>query len=202
MEHWYNPLTWPAGGWSALAAWAAVIVAVTAAILVRRQLEEARELRRAQARPYVMVDFERDAEVKQGILLVIQNFGTSAGYDVTFAFDPPLAVSPQQQAANLIDSKLLTNGIPTLPPGKRFVTVFDWMPDRKETSLPESYAVTVSYADTTGRAYTDKYTLDLGWLADATWFDRKGLHEIAKGIEDLASSSKSAPKTFRNPPSF
>src|ERR1700723_3494589 len=77
--------------WTAIATWAAVCIALGAAIVGLRQLGEAKRLREAQAQPYVVVFTDDAAGDPQNVDLVIKNFGTTAATNVRVKFSTPLA---------------------------------------------------------------------------------------------------------------
>ncbi|MEV6717272.1 hypothetical protein AB0M48_35175 [Lentzea sp. NPDC051208] len=187
---WYNPFTWTAVHWTAVAPWAALLVAASAALLVVGQIREARKLRLEQAQPFVMVDFERHPSVPFIIVLVVENLGATAAFDVRLRFTPELQVSSAQRAAKLLDSSLLRNGIPTMPPRKRIDTVFDSMREQLDEGLPQSYQAVVEYRDSAYRTYRETYILDLAWAAGLTYIDRKDIHNVAEHLRIIRGELK------------
>lgn len=181
---WYNPFTWTAVHWAAVAPWVALLVAASAALLVVGQIREARKLRLEQAQPFVMVDFERHPTVPFVIMLVVENSGATAAFDVKLRFTPELQVSNEQRAVNLLGSSLMRNGIPTMAPHKRVETVFDSLRSQIEEGLPTSYQAVVQYRDSTGRVHQDTYTLDLAWMG-LSYLDRKDIHHVAERLKEI-----------------
>lgn len=186
---WWSPPTWPASGWSAVAAWIALVIGVVAARLVWGQVAEARRLRVEQAAPYVMIDFEPDPGTPFVMLLVIANVGATPALDIQFEFEPPLATSLDDTERPLRDTALLTQGIPTLPPGKRVQTHFDFMINRnsrqKNTRLPDTFNATVSFRDSSGTMHQYAYLLDLGFYWELEVSGSKNIHHVTVGIESL-----------------
>ena len=66
---------------------AQLLVLVVAAVFAGCQVWEARRLREAQIRPFVVIDFE----VWRGFIeLKIKNFGSTLARNIKFTFDPPV----------------------------------------------------------------------------------------------------------------
>lgn len=62
---------------------------------------------------------------------------------------------------------MFREGISTLAPSKEIRALFEKGPARHESDLPDTYEVTVTYTDQTGkRAYEEKIDLDFGlyWI--------------------------------------
>lgn len=184
---WYNPFTWTAVHWSAVAPWAALFAATVGLFLVLAQVREARKLRLEQAQPFVMVDFERHPSVPFIIMLVVENSGATAAFDIKMSFTPELQVSNEQRAVNLLGSSLMRNGIPTMPPRKRIETVFDSLRKQIDEGLPTSYRAVVQYRDSAGRAYKDVYTLDLAWARGLSYLGRNDIHHVAERLKEIRS---------------
>jgi len=121
----------------------AFVVYIAIGIIAWWQLAEAKQLRREQARPVVLVDLEP----RRGgfIWLVVENSGRTMAYDVQFAFDAPLVSEDAQRTKALADSDAFKHGFATLPPGRTIRMYFDRYASRVETDLPMAYDVTVSY---------------------------------------------------------
>jgi hypothetical protein len=169
-----------------------LVLLLVAAAFAKRQLTEARELRAAQVRPFVMVDLGEAARPKI-IDLVIKNIGTTIARDVTFEFDTP----PKSSTGGAyFDSwKVLSEGISTLPPGREYRTVIDSAPARFASGLPDEYDVTVSYwgepkvirlwRRPKDREYTEKLKLDFGLYWNRMSVRAYGLHEIYQELERI-----------------
>ena len=187
---WYNPFTWAAVHWTAVAPWVAIAVAIIAALFLRVQVNEARRLRLEQARPFVVVDCELHASAHGVVVLVIENFGTTAAYGVKLRFSPELQVTMGQKVVKLTESTLIRQGIPTLAPHKRITTILDIMPHRVAEQLPMVYTVTVSYEDSERMAHADTYTLDLELLRGISYIGRKDIHHVAEHLKDVREELK------------
>jgi hypothetical protein len=173
--------------WTALAAWATVIVYIGLFFYARRQVGEARRLREEQARPFVVADFE----VGPPIVLTVENLGRTLARDVTIRFDERIETTGLLETSRPYDVnavRLLREPLPVLPPGKQIRVLFG--SQRRFTSdLPLAFGVTVSYRGPLGQEYpADRYTLDLGVYAE-TLLPPKGLpqlvQEVAKVREEI-----------------
>src|SRR2546425_6814233 len=119
-------------GWAAVAAWVTAGVIGIGLIFAWKQTGEARRLREAQVRPYVVVDFEVDSTL---IHLTIENVGVTPARDVKLKFEPAMR-STHEDPWPREGSTLMSQGIPTLPPGKKYRFFFDSFPARVEAKLP------------------------------------------------------------------
>ena len=75
-----------AAAWSALGTWVTVVIYGALLIYAIRQVGEATRLRRAQTRPFVVVDLEPGWL----IFLTVENIGSTVARNVTFNFEPAL----------------------------------------------------------------------------------------------------------------
>jgi hypothetical protein len=124
----------------------------------------------------------------------VSNVGTTVAHDVTFEFEPPIA-STFDKASDVtyrLDQLVLLNeGISTLPPGKRFSTLFDSMPERFKSDLPNRYEVTVRFKGARGRIHEPMtYTLDLGVYYGMTYANEFGTHQAAKALTEINQTLK------------
>jgi hypothetical protein len=162
----------------------ALAVITIAATFAGWQVWEARRLREAQFRPFVILDFSYYEMFAQ---LTIKNIGATLARDVTFEVDPPWKTALDDDPSYpyvLADSYIFREGIPTLPPGKEITMVFDREPERSKAGLPDRYEVTVIYrGDPFGREYTEHIVLDLGIYRDRGPIHFAGLHEIHQLLE-------------------
>ena len=198
MDGW---LGWTAEEWSAFGALIAAggtVGALTLAVLTvlaafqqvkaaLKQVEEARQLRLEQARPYVAVFMEPSAAAAQIMDLVIRNFGTTAAYEVRVTITP----RPQRAGqAGGVEDVGLPAVLPTLVPGQEWRTMWDFGPDRKQCGLPDQHTVKVEFRDSRGERFSEDYQLD--W--NAFWKQLNvrvyGLHEAAKALKGIDRAVK------------
>jgi len=159
------------------------LVLIAAAVFGRRQLNEAKELREAQTRPFVVIDLGSSAHSLFD--LVVKNIGPTLARDVRFVFDPPIKSTDDDLDPNKI--KMFREGISTLAPGKEIRTLFEKGPDRHTSGLPDIYEVTVSYTDQAGkRKYEEKIDLDFGLYWDRLTVTRRDVHDLHKQLETIA----------------
>jgi hypothetical protein len=154
--------------------------------LQARELREAeRELRKDEARPYVVVDFER--ERAPFVNLVIANLGRTMARNVRIEVDPPFDSSVYREGpVPLAGFKLFAEGIPELAPGKRIVLLFDQMIDREKLDLPDSYRVRLSYDWDGGDPLPpDELRLDLDLYRPLRVIERKTVHDLSKTLDAI-----------------
>lgn len=164
-----------------------LLVLTAAAFFGRRQLNEAKELREAQTRPFVVIDLDTSAHTLFD--LVVRNIGPTLARDVRFGFDPPIKSTDDDLDPNKI--KMFREGISTLAPGKELRTLFERGPARHKSDLPDTYQVTVSYKDQTGtRKYEEQIDLNFGLFWDRLTVSRRGVHDLYKQLEVIAKEMR------------
>lgn len=173
--------------WTAGAAVVTAVVAAVAATVAGRvgirQLGEARELRMAQAAPYVVAYAEPSAASPVLIELVVKNLGTTAAHDVRVVIDPP-----PMRAAGGGEPESLTfpDLIPVLVPGQEFRTFWDSGIARRESGLPDRHEAVVTFSDTWGKhAAPLRYVLDWGPLWGRDVLTVRSLHDAADALRDI-----------------
>ena len=171
-----------AAEWTAFWTFCTLVVIAVSAVYARQQLHEARQLRIARSRPFVYVDLDFTA-VKWLIDLVIVNSGPTLARDVQISFDPPPASTLREWG--LPDSRMLTGGIPSLPPGKQIRFLFDNLHQRYDSNLPTEYRVEVCYHDGLGRDFKDVYVLDVGIYLGLEYLQEIGVHELGQTLEKI-----------------
>jgi hypothetical protein len=164
-----------------------LVVLTAAAIYGRRQLIEARELREAQTRPFVVLDL--DFSVRPLFDLVVKNIGPTLARNINFEFEPPIRSTDDD--LDPMKLKMFSEGISTLAPGKELRTLFENGPSRHKSDLPDTYQVTVRYTDQSGkRLYVEKIDLDFGIYWDRLFHDRRDVHDIYRQLETIAKEIK------------
>lgn len=176
---------WTAATWSAAATVATFAVAAIAALFAGYQVLEARRSREASAQPFVVVGFE-PSEAWSGIMnIVVENTGTHLANNVHIQFTPPLQ-STLKAGQSLSKSRLVTHGLPCLPPRKRMVLLFERMPDLYESAeLPRVYEVRVTFEDQWKKEYALKYVLDLDVYFDLSVVEIYGVHHAAQALRGI-----------------
>jgi hypothetical protein len=128
------------------------LVLAAAAAFAWFQVREARRLRKEQARPFVLIDFDAWGTIVE---LRITNIGKTIARDIRFKFDPSLTSTHDalgDPRGRVGDLSLFKDGIPSLAPGKEIKIFFDHFPGRLEAKLALTYHVTVSYVGHDRRA--------------------------------------------------
>jgi hypothetical protein len=150
------------------------------------QAKRDQQLREDQARPFVVVDFDASPVWGNIINLVFENVGRTLAKNVRFSFDPPLVSSQGGEGYDFESSVLLTQGIPAMPPGKRFEALFDLSHDRLKANLPMTYTVKVDSQDAYGRNQdTLEYILDLNFRYGIKRVESKTIHDVAKSLHAI-----------------
>jgi len=175
----------------AAAALGQLAVLVLAARYARNQVEEARRLREAgqqlqeaEARPYVVVDFEL-GDRPPFINLVVTNLGKTAARNVRIEVDPPFESSLDAKVPVPVGKlKLFTEGIGSLVPGKRIVFPFDVLHQRSK-ELPTAYRVRLRYDGERGPLPADEQWLDLELYWNMLSVDRDTIHDVSKTLTKL-----------------
>jgi hypothetical protein len=156
-------------------------VLVLAALFARRQVNEARNLREQQSRPFIVidVDFVRSSQ----LFLHVKNLGTSLARDVKIRIDPPLKSAIDIPVEKF---KMLQDGISTLAPGKELRTFFDIGFRRNESDLPLVYSAEVRYTDETGkRPFQERMDIDLEQYMHLHYVDRQDLHDVHARLKEI-----------------
>jgi hypothetical protein len=175
------------GGWSAIAAWVGLLLVLAGAVVAFFQLRDARQLRREQAQPYVVIYAEHNPEHPHFIDLIVKNFGATAAKDIAIEIDPPLKQSAGGQVEDLKGPSLIR----TLVPGQEWRTFWDSTIHRKELGMPAHYTATVQFNDSRGGTL-GPYTFDLDWgqIMDRGWIETYGMHQLTDAIRDIRTFLK------------
>jgi hypothetical protein len=181
------PWHWSASAWSALT----FLVLTAAALFAWFQVREAQRLRKEQARPFVLIDFDAWSTIVE---IQIMNIGKTIARDVRFDFDPPLVSTHDHTADDtrppVGELSLFRGGIPSLAPRKEIKVFFDQFPARVEAKLPLTYRVQVSYRDHAGEEYSEPMVLDLAAYVGTGGVTRYGLHDIYNQVKTIADNVK------------
>lgn len=189
----------PQPSWTdVIGAWASV---ATVALLILAggiawwQATEARNLRRAQSRPFVVIDFDAQS-IHRFIYLRVVNFGTTMARNVRFEFDPPIESTFDWDGAlpGIADLTIMKDGIRSLAPGKEIKFLFDAVLDRKQANLADTYDVTVThegeernrlFRSPVSESFKDTMVLDLSIYSNLTHITRRGEHDIHERLKEI-----------------
>jgi len=142
-----------AGGWLAIAAWAALVLGVVVLVWANHQLKRNRQLSTEQVRPQVSMYMEPHASDWHVIELVVRNFGQTAAHDIRLnfvnhptvaAYEDPRLDGPPEVAELDLPSELLY-----LAPGQEWRTVWDSAISRAELGglIEDRFEGSLTYSD-------------------------------------------------------
>lgn len=156
--------------------------------LQQSEARRARQLQEEQAQPYVVVDFEMQANIL--IALVVRNTGLTAAYNVKLEFDPELASTfDKDRDPPLRETMFIKKGIPTMPPGRVWTALFERGPDRyNDKDLPRSYDAVVTFSDRHGREFELRYRLDLDIFFGIRNLGRYDIHHAAEALREIRTT--------------
>jgi len=190
-----------ASAWAAITAaffaLATFVVAVVAASYAkgqvagaRAQLGQARELAEEQARPYVVIYTRTRDEISPHLVdLVIENLGVTGARDVTITAIPPLTRSePGATAGSGGEAVALPAAVPFLAPRQRWQTYWDSGLQRKDSGLPDRFAVTISYRDSRAAQHSEVFVLDWNTYIGRMWPTEKTVHHAAVALGEVAGT--------------
>ncbi|MEU0508832.1 MULTISPECIES: hypothetical protein [Amycolatopsis] len=187
---------WSPETWSAFANLLTAAIAALAATIAWRQVREAKRLRQDQADPYVAAFLEFDASTTT-VDLVVKNFGNTSAFNIKITTDPPLKRTGDDNGA--AEEVILPETIRTLVPGQEWRTLLDFGFARANSDLPKFYTATVSFTSQ-GAAkifrrnsrksvpHRYEFSLDLGALDPIIFVKKRGLHDIAKEVENISKA--------------
>jgi hypothetical protein len=150
------------------------------------QVAHARDARREQARPFVIIDVV--ASRAQLFRLEIKNIGKTVAKDVSVAFDPPLESTLDERGRKVRNIPILARGAPSLAPGKTHTFLLDKAPARKNSGLPDTYQVIVAYTGYDGTKYEDKQVIDLGVYWSTPDLREHDIHDIWHVLRDVSET--------------
>ena len=180
------------GSLAVLAAQLAVLAA--AAIVAYKQVAEARRLREAQIRPFVVLDF--DGTEDETFFLTLTNLGTTLAREIKISIDPPLVSALHSDTGGSERLHAWVNQVfPSLAPGKEIRTLFDtgFLRAATELELPEVYSAQVAYRDATLRHdFTEELRLDLRSYKGLGRFKHADIDDIHARLKDIADAVKAS----------
>jgi hypothetical protein len=178
-----------AGGWTALAAVCAFVLALPLAGVAVWQAGEARRLRLEQAQPYVAIFAEPSPAASWVYEVVIKNFGRTPATNIRVRVAPELRRSGKARGAG--ERVDLPDVIPTLVPGQEWRTLWDSQIDRADAQLADSHTARVSFRDAAGkREFEFEFGIDFEVVARRDVVDVLGLHDVAKALGSISETLK------------
>jgi hypothetical protein len=140
------PSAWGPADWSALAEISIALILLLAVIIAVYELQDARELRREQARPHLVASLEAEGSQPRLVCLVIRNLGGTAAEDVRLLRVPS---PPRSQAdAGELPSREEFQ-LPALVPGQEWRVAWDSDPWRyhEQGETGQTHHVMIQYTD-------------------------------------------------------
>ena len=134
IVNWFRDISPDA--WTALAAWAAVVIGIGALFYAWRQYQRARQESEERMQPNVAMFMEPSATDWHLVELVVKNFGRTPAYGIRFKFVQPPTVGKYESAYEdrFVDIAPLNlpAEIPYLAPSQEWRIVWDSALDRRE----------------------------------------------------------------------
>ncbi len=170
------------GGWSAIAAWVGLLLAVVAARYAWSQYSAARQTRDEQAQPYVAIYMEPTEADRNAVDLIVKNFGATAARDIAITIEPPLKSSLNAE----VDNVNVPSVIRTLVPGQQWSTFWDTTFHRRDRGLPTHHTATIQFKDSRNRTL-GPYTFDLDWdaILGRGYIVTYGTHHLAGALREI-----------------
>jgi hypothetical protein len=180
--------------WTALAAWLAVMVAIAAALYVRRQVEEAKEHSAVLTQPNVAMFMEPSAKDWHLIELVVKNYGRTPAFGIRFEFGNAPTVPQYENAyedhyVNVVPLNLPAE-IPYLAPLQEWRMVWDSALDRGQLgdSIESRFDGAITYYDKPNgaktkakrRQFRTSAVLDWGALHPVERLELLTSHDLAR----------------------
>lgn len=182
---------------TASAAWALVYTRVQAQSSVQA-IEQADRARREQAEPFVIVDIRQRASHSPLLVLHIENSGPTLARDVKIEITPPLQTSLGAEKEAVL-ARVLAQQIPSLPPGRKYMYIFDVGFGVFKGGRPTKYTARVNCRGPFGPVEELTYVIDLDVLRDATWDSEStaaSLAKVASSVEKILDAQKSQSRSL------
>lgn len=179
--------------WVAVAAIAAVVQALilaVAAVVAWKQVSEARTLRKAQTRPYVIAYLRLHTESPSFVEIVVENIGATPAESVHVEVDPPFKSSLDQGVSDRVaDWGLVAKGVAQIAPHQQLSTLADVLHSRfGNDELPRKYDVTITYGDgLTHEKFTSSSVLDFDAFHGKHFISPKNLGDLVDPVKKIAS---------------
>jgi hypothetical protein len=153
---------------------------------VTEQIELQRQMHRDAAQPYVWVDLRPDSKQSSLLILVVGNSGHTVATNVRATFDPPFGLG-SQGAVKWSASKLLSEGIPSLSPGRQIVWVLGAENAILGTESALRVTITVDAEGPSGPLPQLRYDVDVHTYRGAHDSPDGSLHLVRMAIEQVAT---------------
>ena len=195
-----------ASGWTALAAWVAVLVLVAALVYAWRAYQRARTHAEELMQPNVAMFMEPAANDWHLVELVVKNFGQTPAYGIRFEWAHPPTVGKYENVyedryVDIVPLNLPAE-IPYLAPSQEFRIVWDSALDRRELgeTIASRFDGAVTYSDQPTKKQGTKRAGNQ--FRSAAVLDWATLHPVERlkllTTHDLARQEKQKLELLRN----
>jgi len=174
-----------------LAVIAAAVATIIYAGLTWRMVNEMRQTRLNQERPYLFVELSRQ---QSSIMMRIVNGGNGSASHVKVVFDTPSVITfenaAESQLIDITQLPMIRGGIPFMSPHRIIETsigIFsEYFEKVKSEQRPTTYTGTISYKDSTsGLEYNEPFVLDFTHFEGMSWPVRHDMHDLVKQFEEI-----------------
>ncbi len=164
----------------------AVLAFVTAsyAWFTRQMVNEMRESRSAQTRPYVVVDIENTRHTLCD--MVIKNIGNSPAIGVEIAFEPE---QMYYDTGKTLSGLPIFSQMKFVVPGREYRFFFKQLVGEDIDPLKETFNAKIRYSDTAHNIYSDTIPLNPYLRWDLLLIDDKGMDDLVKAVVDTAKQT-------------
>jgi hypothetical protein len=167
---------------------AAVVAAATVfyALLTRALVAETRRMREAQTEPQVTIRVESSEQWINFLMLIIENIGGGAAYELRLAATPDFEDVPGRPLSAFGPFK---HGVRMLAPRQRISTLLVNIVGRaSEIEHPEeplAFSVRAQYRGALGKQYDESFPIDFKHLVGSRTLGKPPLHAIAGSLDDI-----------------
>ncbi|MCV7298218.1 hypothetical protein H7J93_01025 [Mycobacterium barrassiae] len=183
-----------ATGWTALAAWVAVMVLIAALVYAWRAYQRARAQAEERTQPNVAMYMEPAANDWHLVELVVRNFGQTPAYNIRFEWAHPPTVGKYENGyedryVDIVPLNLPAE-IPYLAPSQEWRIVWDSALDRRELgeAIASRFDGAVTYSDQptskgakrAGRQFRSAAVLDWATLHPVERLELLTTHDLAR----------------------
>ncbi|MFI1394260.1 hypothetical protein [Streptomyces sp. NPDC020681] len=159
------------------------------------QLEEAKQARREQNEPYVVVDIQAEGRGSSVLYLVIENIGPTMARNVKISVSPELTSSHGEDVGTSLNDALART-IAMLPPRRRLEYFFD-SHKRFDSGMPMTFDFTVTAHGPAGPVEELRYTVDLNVLTESLIGERPS-KRLEEKVQKLTDEVKGLSRCYRD----
>lgn len=156
-------------------------------VLTGRMVRQMKETSDEESRPFVIPDIDFENHIGY---FEVKNIGKLPARDLLVSITPDLIGIGGRN----ISQTLFSRPISFVPPSKVIKTVVDMGVEMSKDSYPKRYEITLEYKWGNKNTSTEKYVVDFSYRKGILYVNNKGLHDIAKSLEQLAKDFSSVVK--------